>query len=271
MTDAPGSQRRRPRRAGWLREVTEAGVTVRVNELRPGGALYREIRLDGRRDRKSVGHRDRALALEQARTLARRLAELRLIAHVGTVSLGALWRLYQQHRLPLLSPARQAHARQHAGFVLAHFGEGFPVENLSQTHFDTFTAARRAGTLRAKNRRAPRVTVRDDTIRQNLNWFAELLRFARDFKLGGRRVLTTNPMDGLTLPREKNVRRPVATAERYRRTLARAPDVDPTGRLACVLALGRHTGRRIHAIVSIRSADLFALARRALATRRAAC
>lgn len=251
---APAKKRQR---AGWLREITEAGVTVRVFEWRPGLPLYREVRVDGKRDRRSLGHRDRELALTQARTLARRLAELRFTGHAGTVTIGQLWRLYQQHRLPQLSAGRQAHARQHAGFWLAHLGDAFPVENFSQTHLDTFTAARRSGTLRAKNRAsACTVTVRDDTIRQNVNWLAALFRFARGFKAGGRPVLSVDPMQGLKLPREKNVRRPVATLDRYQRTAAKAPEVDPSGRLACVLALARYTGRRINAILNLRATDL---------------
>ncbi len=155
-----------------------------------------------------------------------------------------------------MPPAKEP--RQYAGAFppLSHLGESFAVENFSQTHVDTSAAARRAGTLRAKNRKAERVTVRDDTIPQDLNWLAALFRFAGEFRIAGKRVLTSNPMAGLTLPREKNVRRPVATAERYRLTTAKASTVDPLGRLACVLALARYTGRRINAIVSLRTTDL---------------
>jgi integrase len=63
-------------------------------------------------------------------------------------------------------------------------------------------------------------------------------------------------MAGLSLPREKNVRRPVATAERYRLTMAEAHTVDPSGRLAGTLALARYTGRRINAICQLRTPDL---------------
>jgi integrase len=53
-----------------------------------------------------------------------------------------------------------------------------------------------------------------------------------------------------------NVRRPVASEERYRRTLAKADEADPTGRLACLLALARYTGRRITAMCELRASDV---------------
>ena len=76
------------------------------------------MRIDGGKDRKSLGHRDRQVAEQQAHEVARRLAELRLTGH-GSATLGQLWRLYQQHRLPLLSLNRQTHAKQHAATDLA--------------------------------------------------------------------------------------------------------------------------------------------------------
>jgi len=52
--------------------------------------------------------------------------------------------------------------------------------------------ARRAGELGAKRRKPADRAVRDDTIRQNLNWLASPLRWARGFRVGGRRLMATN-------------------------------------------------------------------------------
>jgi integrase len=156
----------------------------------------------------------------------------------------------------LLSTNRQAHARQHAAFFLAHMGDAFRLDDLSQTHVDGFVRARRSGEIGAKKRKPEHRAVRDDTIRQNLNWLASLLRWARGFRVGGRRLMSTNPLDGVRFPREKNVRRPVASEDRYRKTLEQAAIVDPTGRLELLLPLARYTGRRINAILQLRAADL---------------
>lgn len=261
----------RKRKAAWSKIVEAQGVTVRLYE-RPGRGIYRDVHLeDGTRDRKSLGTSDRAHAEQLARALCQRLAELRLSGVLGVLTLGQAWTLYQQHRLPLLSPSRQVHVRQHAAFLLAHFGDRFLLEDLSQSHVDTFAAARRAGALRSKKTPASQpATVRDDTIRQNLAWLAALCRWARGHRINGRRLMTLNPFDGLVLPRERNVRRPVASPERYARTLAQAETVDPTGRFACLLVLARETGRRINALCQLRANDVHLTSdavRRALAAQ----
>jgi hypothetical protein len=85
---------------------------------------------------------------------------------------------------------------------------------------------------------------------------AAALAWARGFRVGGRRLLTTDPLEGVEFPREKNVRRPVASEARYRATMAVADAIDPRGRLSCLLALARFTGRRINALVSLRASDV---------------
>src|SRR5688500_16440765 len=96
----------RPRKP-WSTSVSEAGISVRVYERTAGGLLYREVRFeDGSKDRRSLGHRDRALAESQARTLARRLFELDNAGAYGPLTLGELVRLYVHHRAPLLSAKR---------------------------------------------------------------------------------------------------------------------------------------------------------------------
>jgi hypothetical protein len=64
----------------WTRTIDEAGVSVRLYESEPGGTIYRDVHTNARRDRKSLGHADRKLAEQQARELAKRIAELQ---HAG--------------------------------------------------------------------------------------------------------------------------------------------------------------------------------------------
>ena len=53
MTPRP----RKPR----LKLVEESGIPLRMYEREAGSLLCREVRLDGGKDRKSLGHRDREL------------------------------------------------------------------------------------------------------------------------------------------------------------------------------------------------------------------
>ena len=244
------------RRKAWSKVIEEAGIRVRVFERTRGSLLYRETRVDGRKDRKSLGHRDRALAEQQARSLARRVAELQLVGQTSPVTISQLFGLYFLHRAPLLSPERQQRAEMHAAFFRRHLGDAFLVEDLSQTDVDAFAAARRSGVLASPRRRGETKTVREGTVRQSLNWLAAVIHWGRAFKIGGRRLLGADPLDGVKLPQEKNPKRPVASEERFRKTMAKADVADPRGRLRGMLTLARYTGRRINAICQLRAADV---------------
>lgn len=249
------------KRKAWSKSIEEHGVSVRLYERAPGSLLYREVRdAEGQKDRKSLGHRDRAVAEQQVRALVRLLAEHRLTGFAGTITFVQAWRLYERHRMPLLTEERQHQVRMHAAFIRAHLGDAFPLEDLGQTHVDAFAKARREGKLAGRQRNPKpkdgRPIVRDDTIRNNLVWLVALLRWCRGFRVNGRPLMTTNPLEGVTLPREKNVRRPLATEDRFRRTMAKADTVDQWGRLACILALARYTGRRVNALCNLRASDV---------------
>lgn len=247
----------RPRKA-WSKSIEEAGITVRIYERSPGSLLYREIRREsGGKDRKSLNHRDRRLAEQQARELARRVFELRNAGGVIGLTVGGLFALYELHQLPLLSPPRQQVIRRtYLPYFRAILVDGFLVQDISQATVDAYASARRSKALRSERHRGVSTAPRDGTIRSELNWLKSVLRWATMFRRGGRPLLTSNPMLGLDLPREKNVRRPVSSEDRFQRTIAIADVVDRYGRLACMLAFARFTGRRINAICNLRAADV---------------
>lgn len=66
------------RRKSWSRIVEESGINVRLYRRKRGGPIYREVRIDGRKDRRTLGHSDAALAEDQARAVARELATAQL-------------------------------------------------------------------------------------------------------------------------------------------------------------------------------------------------
>ena len=189
------------RRKLWAKVVEQAGVSVRLYER--GGTVYREVRLEGgAKDRKSLKYGDRALAEQQARSLARRLSELRHAGHSGPVTLGQLAALYDQQRLPLLSAAHQRTVRGQLALLLEHFGRAFLVNDLSQHHVDAYVAAWRSGTIASARHRTAEPGVRDGTIRNELHRMTAMLRWARGHKVGGRRLLSGNPLKGVTIPQE---------------------------------------------------------------------
>lgn len=247
----------RPKKA-WSKVFTAAGVAVRVYERAPGSLLYREVRLeDGAKDRKSLGHRDRTRAGEQALELARRIYELRSAGQITALTIGQLFAMYEAHQLPLLSADRQAIVRRtFLGYFRRHFARDLALDDLNQTHVDSYVAARRSLALRSAKHRGVLTAPRDGTIRSELKWFKSVIRWARRYKVNGRPLLRTDPREGLELLREKNVRRPVASEARYVATLKVAARADHAGRLACMLAIARYTGRRVNAICQLRASDV---------------
>jgi integrase len=244
-------------RRPWSKTVEEVGVRVRVFERVAGGPLYREVRLGaGKKDRKSLEHADRKLAERQARELARRIAELRFAGTTSALTLGQLESLYFEHRGTLLSPTRLRGAKAIVRLLVAHFGRDFTVEDLSQHRVDAYFAARQSGKLKSARHRTRQAGVRAGTIRNELHQFRAMIAWAQSFRHNGHRLLLANPFIRLTIPVEKNMRRPVATQARYRALLEVADQVDRCGRFRGVLALARHTGRRINAICQLRASDV---------------
>jgi integrase len=246
----------RPRKP-FSKSLDVLGVAVRIYERTAGGVLYLSA-MDGhgKESRKSLGHRDRALAEDQARAVAQRLSELRLAGTTAHLTLGQLVALYTEHALPVLSAPRQKTVASMCALLQRHFGRDFRVEELSQHHVDAYTKARRSGAVKHARHRTPEPGVRAGTIRNELAVLAAMLRWARGHRVHGRPLFTANPLEGVKPPREVNVRRPVATDDRFRATLAQAAAVDPQGRFRCALLLARHTGRRVRAILSLRASDV---------------
>ena len=186
----------RSRRA-WSKTIEESGVHVRLFERAPGSMLYRELRHGDGKDRRSLLHRDRALAEQQARQLARHLAELRLTGGAEGLTFGHIVRLYLAHHAPVLSDRRRAQAmKKYAPLFLRHLGDAFLVDNLGQTQIDAFVAARRVGALTSPTHGGVRTAPRDGTIRNELNWLKSVARWARGYKVNGRRLLAAIPSTG---------------------------------------------------------------------------
>jgi hypothetical protein len=99
--------------------------------------------------------------------------------------------------------------------------------------------------------------VRDGALDADFRWLSSVFNWAAKHKTpAGERLLSHNPLHDCSWPREKNVRRPIASHERYVRTLEHADAVDPNGRLRCVLAFARYTGRRESAIIPLNASDI---------------
>ena len=245
------------RKKYWSKNLEEAGVKIRVFEHPLSSALHYSVIQHGKKVRKSLRTGDKTLAETRASAIARELARSTLTGEdLRTLTLGQVFALYRQEKLPLLSATRSRLAETYLDLFTEAWGADFEVANLSPSHVARFVASRRSGALAPAIAGRERTGVRDGTIDGDFRWLRSVFHFARRHKVNGRPVLAVNPLEDLEWPKEKNPQKPVASHERYTRTQEHSDAVDPDGRLRCILALARFTGRRESAICRLRANDV---------------
>ncbi len=262
----------------WSKTIEDAGVEVRLYKRPISSAIwYSIIDEDGRKVRRSLKTKDRKLAEDRARDIAKGIAEARLTGrNIGRqLTVGRLFAAYRRHRMPRLKPYRQQYAKTYMAMFSAAWGDHLLVADVDQTRVDEYVGIRRSlevvppafkrdadGNLR-RGGRAP-TPPRDGTLASDFSWLSSVFNWARKRKVGGRRMLDDNPLHDITTPREQNVRRPVARHERFVATMEHVDTVDAAGRLRCILSLARFTGRRESAICRLNASDLLLSERRIL-------
>lgn len=265
-----------PMPKAWTKTISHMGVDVRLYER--GGAIWRAVKLgrvtseNGRAytqtDRRSLKHSDRALAERQAKALAESIAEARLTGRdSGKLTLGQLFATYRLHKLADLSEVRQREVRSKMAMFTEAWGRDLDLADLDQSKVDTYCRLRRtlavvspgmkaaADGTRRRGYRTPK-PVRDGALDADFRWLASVVNWATRKRLNGTLVLASSPLHGLTWPKEANKRRPVASHERYTRTMDHVDAVDPAGRLRTILVLARYTGRRESALCALQASDL---------------
>ena len=247
----------------WSKRIEEAGLRANLYERDNSSVLWYSITdaLTKVTLRKSTKRKTRKEAEDYVRALLRTMAQ-RGTAEVfnGNPTLAEVFKGYDAHKAPTLSEDWRKAAETRRDLFLEAWGGRQPVRDISQTHVDRYCAARRAGKLTPLGKGGPGdrepVKVRDGTLDADFRWLSSVFNWARKHKVGGQRLLRENPLHDVEWPREKNPRRPVASQGRYTATQEHTDDVDPKGRLRCILALARFTGRRESAVCALRASDL---------------
>ena len=230
----------------WSKSIGERGARVRLYEDRLGGPLFRSVYVKGKEKRKSLGHRDKELAIRQAYELLHSLLSNRQALDQETLTIGMAVQLYLESPQHLSKkPLTQRCDRRELERVVAFLGASRDVASLSESDVRRFTIARRQGDPNLKYV-VPGKPVRDRTIEMDLVGLMTALNWAaRERNSAGRRLLKENPLTGIRLPKEKNPERPVMSHDVYLELLEVAPRVHSLLPLALIVAEG--TGRRISA------------------------
>jgi integrase len=220
--------------------------------------------------RKSLGHRDAARAIEQAKELQAQftlnVAPSRHGATVGVVLDAFVARQRERRDAGALTAGAVADAERAAEFWKLALGADRDASELTQDDIERTAEKRKAGLLDARGHAVPKPDARPVRTRASGSDL-EVLRAALRWAVHKRRLLKVNVMDGYEIPAEKNPRRAVADADRYEATLkvADAVMMELRGigkrvKVPCylpeLLTLAYATGRRISAILGLRTTDL---------------
>ena len=242
-------------RRRWSKSIGARGNRVRLYEARPGGPIMRSIWINGKEDRKSLGHRDRELATRQAWELLHGLVANDTAIEEQSITLGMLTDLYLEspQHLAKKERTRKEDARK-LRRVVNFLGPNRNVVSLSESDVRRYSTARRAGDKRLQGV-VPEVAVKDRTVELDLVLLMAAFNWAtRERTSTGRRLVRENPLHGVKLPREKNPRRPVMRHDVYLKLLEASRQIHPLLTLALVVAEG--TGRRISGWRNLRWDDV---------------
>lgn len=252
----------------WVRSLGSRGARIRLFE-NAKGQYYRDVWIAGRGiSRRSLYTSDRTEADRLGTLLLASLLRHEEVAADGVVTLGYLWERYSTESPAFLDNTRRTRKEDegHVDVLLAFFGDGCDVRNLTEADAAAFTAARLKGGIvlkdgeksRAVRARSPEVEVR--ILKTMLKW-ATTIRIR-----SGQRLLASNPLAGVRGTREANPRRPVATWERFQalriamQELAALVSESPSKhqrwvRMELALVLAEATGRRLGSIRQLAWSD----------------
>lgn len=268
----------------WKYSVGPKGSRVTVEEREPGGPLY--VRLwdpakqggEGGYIRRSLGHRNRtrarAYAAEQHAKLLKGEAEV-LEGYVTLARLLALWkgnRLTRSKKRPGgKTKAEQKVNLRQLEMWIRFLGGDRRVDRIRLRDWEAFQDARLSGAIDARGKPVAdgrRREVRARVVAKDLDFLRHALDWATRWQLpDGSFLLRVNPVRGFAIPREKNPRRPIATAGRYQELRSVTDRVmmevswhgkrrTVRSHLSEIFDLAVFTGRRLSAIRQLRYNDL---------------
>lgn len=263
----------------WTYTAGDKGQTVTVYERWPGGPLqartFDETLRGGRGNYRcqSLGHRDRDKAEVYAHAQVAKLKEGRAELVEGTIA--RLFAAYKTHRTPHKGAGDQGEDERRITMWTRVLGAHKDPHLIARGEWERFIEIRRSGAIDATGNAVPapqkpedpqRQPVRDGTVRADCLWLRQVLGWGttwRERDGNGPYLMRENPVRGFDVPEEKNVRRPVASTDRFEalRTVSDRVTMELTRNgkretvrsyLSELLDVVQGTGRRVSAVLALR-------------------
>jgi integrase len=192
--------------------------------------------------------------VDQALAHAWAMASQQKASVPGTLTIGALFDIYDRNGLHGRTARHAAEVRRKLGLWRAFLGAQRPVHALSPTDVERFVHARRTGTLCVDSGAVGR-PVGMTTIWHDYVALTTAVHFGVRYRdAHGRRLLTANPLDGVRVSKSVSPARPVADRAYYGALREAGEQVHR--QFSVALDLAYSTGHRIDAILRLRWNDI---------------
>jgi integrase len=259
------------------------GARVRIYERTPGGLLNVSVWRPGEGEsRRSLGHRDKGRArIEAAALLLIRHTQPEVTSVATPISLGSegsklepvqqpapaadpiasgqqltLFQLLRRYREfaatyedgCLKTERHLSDLDRRAGYLQQYFGRDCLAETITLERWKEYAQKRRAGAINGR-----RVGTR--SIRGDLLLLTAAMRWAATPVGGLKPLVTCNPLAAITLPTERDPRRPMLHDKTVDKLMAAAKLVDPD-RLPVLLSVVKYTGRRLSSCLALGKGDV---------------
>jgi len=252
----------------WTLSLGLRGTRVRIFENR-NGVYYRDVWINGRKDRRSLQTRIRSEAERFGKDLLSALLNGTVEEENLVVTLGSLWNRFQKECSSWQDNGEGSRKddERSAKILIAFFGASKDVSLLTENDVNRFQNARLKGGIELPDGESTR-SVRARMVQSDLELLRMMCRWATTVRVSGngKRLLVANPLQGIRFVRERNELRPIASIERFTKTRAamiqlRQNEKSENGRsrwlkIELALVLAEATGRRLNSIRLLRWEDV---------------
>jgi len=253
----------------WTLSLGSRGTRVRLFENRLNGVYYRDVWVDGRKDRRSLRTKLRTEAERMGKLLLSELLSGKSDEENLVVTLGSLWNRFQSECSSWQDNGERSKKddERSAKVLVAFFGETIDVSLLTENDIVRFQNTRLKGGIKLPAGEST-ASVRARTVQSDLELLRMMCRWAMTIRVGGggKRLLQSNPLEGIRFVRERNELRPITSIERFTKTRdamieLRRNEMLENGRsrwfkIELALVLVEATGRRLNSVRLLRWEDV---------------